>query len=146
MAPSASATLHDLFFRSPTEGAVAGTVETSTAAATTQAYATPQSSGGHFCYLAPLPPTEDSARRIASHRILRSLLHHPRLRGLMPRLLAWLSDDGLTPFMLAIQCKAYQVAAFLLDFLVVRSALTFIVSVIISFIFNGIIYCRYEGV
>uniref|UniRef100_A0A5K3FCE0 HECT domain-containing protein n=3 Tax=Mesocestoides corti TaxID=53468 RepID=A0A5K3FCE0_MESCO len=118
---SSGLTVHDLFIRSPLEaaGAAASTAPTIPAGGASDA-APPSLGGGsgHFCHLPPLSGTTDEvSRRLASHRILRALLLHPRLRPFMSRLLAGLSDDGLTPFMLAVQCKAYQVANFLLDYL-----------------------------
>ncbi|KAL5969583.1 E3 ubiquitin-protein ligase UBR5 [Taenia solium] len=116
-ASSSTSSVHDLFIRSPLEAAAASAVEAAAAVSVAAASSSSTSSSGHFCHMAPLPATEEVSRRVASHRILRALVLHPRLRTLLPRLLACLSDDGLTPFMLAIQCKAYQVAVFLLDFL-----------------------------
>lgn len=116
-ASSSTSSVHDLFIRSPLEAAAASVVEAAAAVSVAVASSSSTSSGGHFCHMAPLPATEEASRRVASHRILRALILHPRLRTLLPHLLSCLSDDGLTPFMLAIQCKAYQVAVFLLDFL-----------------------------
>ncbi len=130
--------MHELFIRSALEASLGPSPSSSSstsnpqqetpqpvaatsvsASAPTSAANATTSGGGNFCHLPPVNNSDEASRRLASHRILRALLMHPRLRGLMPRLLAGLSDDGLTPFMLAVQCKAYQVASFLLDYLIV---------------------------
>nr|CDS34716.2 E3 ubiquitin protein ligase hyd [Hymenolepis microstoma] len=113
-AGSTSSSIHDFFIRSSIEAAAAASSGTS--GATTETTLTPSNS--YFCHLPSLTSVEESSRRPAAHRIFRALMDNKRLRRLMPKLLSSLSDDSLTPFMLAVQCKAYQVAQYILDFLI----------------------------
>lgn len=125
--------MHDLFIRSSLEAASTATFGTGSSNTNSPFLVVPppplvpptsQSAGvassGNFCHMPPVN-LDEASRRLASHRILSALLLHPRLRPLMPRILGSLSDDGLTPFMLAVQCKSYRVANFLLDYLLVSS-------------------------
>lgn len=54
-------------------------------------------------------------RRIASYRILRLLLQSQFLAPHLKTLLSDVTNEGLTPFMLAVKCKAYLVATFLFE-------------------------------
>lgn len=119
-------TMHDLFIRSSIEAVTTPAHTTSDqetqgdVVASQPAFpsAPPTTTAGsNFWYLPPVS-TDDFTRRQASYRILRLLLRDPTLRPYLRQLLSSVTDDGMTPFMLAIQCKAYQVANFLLDFLV----------------------------
>lgn len=117
-ANSTSSSIHEFFIRSSLEAA-ANAPSSGTGGTALETTAS-SSSNSYFCHLSSLTSVEESSRRPAAHRIFRALMDNKRLRGLMPNLLASLSDDCLTPFMLAVQCKAYQVAAYILDFLIVR--------------------------
>lgn len=108
----ASTSIHDFFIRSSIEAANASTT-------TSQGATEASAPNSYFCHLPSLAIMTEANRRTAAHRIFRMLMENKKLKGLMPKLLSSLSDDGWTPFMLAIQCKAYQAAAYILDFLIV---------------------------
>lgn len=129
--------MHELFIRSPIEASASANA-TPVAAAGTVIEEGGSMIAGQPPVLSPAPPyqpasfwylpptqTDELTRRQASYRILRLLIRETKLRAYMSDLMSAVSDDGLTPFMVAIQCKAYQVATFLLDFLIVSCIIVF---------------------
>ncbi|VEL09288.1 unnamed protein product [Protopolystoma xenopodis] len=71
-------------------------------------------SSASFWHLAPLR-SDELTRRLASYRIVSCLVESFGLHSHLINLLTARNADGQTPFMLAIACRAYQVASFIYD-------------------------------
>lgn len=109
--------MHELFIRSSIEAAsvaaaAAAAAATSGGAQTRSDDRDPRSgvaNGTNFWHLPPVRK-DDLTRRTASYRIIRLLLESRQLRPYLVQLLTARNTESLTPFMLAVKCRAYAVA------------------------------------
>ncbi|KAF5401972.1 hypothetical protein PHET_04640 [Paragonimus heterotremus] len=109
--------MHELFIRSSIEAAaVAAAASASTAGngprSDDREPVRSVANGTNFWHWPPVRKDE-LTRRVASYRIVRLLVESHQLRAHLPHLMAARTTDNLTPFMLAVKCRAYNVARFL---------------------------------
>ncbi|THD21469.1 Hyperplastic disc [Fasciola hepatica] len=119
---SSGLSMHELFIRSSIEAASVAAAAAAAAASTggTQLRSDdrdPRSAlanGTNFWHLPPVRK-DDLTRRTASYRIIRLLLESRQLRPYLVQLLTARNTENLTPFMLAVKCRAYAVAQFIYE-------------------------------
>ncbi|KAF7232604.1 hypothetical protein EG68_10138 [Paragonimus skrjabini miyazakii] len=109
--------MHELFIRSSIEAAAVAAAASASSAGNGPRSDDRESvrsvaNGTNFWHWPPVRKDE-LTRRVASYRIVRLLVESHQLRAHLPHLMAARTTDNLTPFMLAVKCRAYNVARFL---------------------------------
>ncbi|KAA3672512.1 E3 ubiquitin-protein ligase EDD1, partial [Paragonimus westermani] len=109
--------MHELFIRSSIEAAAVAAAASASSTGNGPRSDDRESvrsvaNGTNFWHWPPVRKDE-LTRRVASYRIVRLLIESHQLRGHLPHLMAARTTDNLTPFMLAVKCRAYNVARFL---------------------------------